>query len=117
MVVQPSEAEKYNIFTEEVRKFKPMAKTWEFLDLKMLPNITYPPSYDDYHRLCWEFLDREACQKARDALLGRAQPANAVEPGKPKPKPSNQAGPDHLQSGAAATNARPQAPNSATGQR
>ena len=91
MVVQPSEAEKYNIFTDEVRKFKPMAKTWEFLDLQMLPNVSYPPTYDDYHKLCWQFLDREACQKARDALLGRSHQGNpAGDKGKPsKPGPGN----------------------------
>ena len=73
MVVHPSEAELFNIFTEEVRKFKPMAETWRWLDNQMLPNIVYPPTYDVYHRLCWEYLDRDARQKAKDALLGRSQ--------------------------------------------
>ena len=55
MVVHPSEAELFNIFTEEVRKFKPMAETWRWLDNQMIPNIVYPPTYDVYHRLCWEY--------------------------------------------------------------
>ena len=55
-----------------MRKFKPMAETWRWLDNQMLPNIVYPPTYDVYHRLCWEYLDREARQRAKDALLGRS---------------------------------------------
>ena len=56
-----------------------MAETWRWLDNQMLPNIVYPPTYDDYHRLCWEYLDREARRKAKDALLGRSQnPGNKV---------------------------------------
>ena len=87
MAVQPSEAELYNIFTDEVRKYKPMSKVWEFMDLGMLPGLNDPPTYGDYHRLCWEFLDREAKQRAKYALLGRSQPANQAT--KPKSGPAN----------------------------
>ena len=57
----------------------------------MIPNIVYPPTYDVYHRLCWEYLDRDARQKAKDALLGRSQnPGNKAtkqDAGQGNPQP------------------------------
>ena len=39
MEAQPAEAELINIFSEEVRKYKPMAETWKWLDNQILPNV------------------------------------------------------------------------------
>ena len=71
------------LFCEQVRKYKPMAETWNYVDQGMMPGVSCTPSYEECLGLCWKFLDRQAKQSARDALMGRSSHATPVRPNKP----------------------------------
>ena len=78
---QPSVQEFHLLFVEQVRRYRPMAEVWNFLDQGMFANNVHdPPSYDDYLRLCCEYIDRQAKQSAKDLLLGRSGQATPVTP-------------------------------------
>ena len=83
MEVEPSESEMLLLSTEQVRNHKPMQETWKFLDQCMLPDVAGIPTYRDYLNLCCKFVDREAKQTAKYALMGRSSKAAPVNP-KPK---------------------------------
>ena len=72
MNVVPSEMELYTLFVDQVRRYRPMADTWNLLDQQILPNVSYPPTYQDYIG-CWKFVDREVKNKARDQINGRVK--------------------------------------------
>ena len=81
MEEQPSNSEIFHLFVDQVRDYKPMQQTWSFLDQGILTNVTYPPTYNDYLRLCWDFVGREAKQQAKNALLGRSSKATPAASG------------------------------------
>ena len=48
----PSKTELLLFFTEQVRRFRPLRETWNYMDQGMLPEVTGTPTYEDYMRLC-----------------------------------------------------------------
>ena len=108
MEEQPSTSEVFQLFVEQVRDFKPMRETWSFLDQGILRNVSDPPTYDDYLRLCWEFVGRQAQEQARDALIGRSKRATPAVDNKGTPSaPSSPTKAERKAAAAGATSSGP----------
>ena len=57
-----------------------MATTWEYVDQGMIPGVSSTPSYEEVLNLCWSFLERQARNHAKDALMGRSSHVTPVKP-------------------------------------
>ena len=83
----PSDGELYFLFVQQVRAHKPLARTIELLDRKVLPGFKDPPTYACYVKLCWDHVEMEQRDKARDAITGHSSGNLTPLDPKPKPKP------------------------------